>query len=70
MKKNDIIKITITDIAEDGSGIGRHDNMVVFCRGMLPGETGDVRIIKVTKSSCIGKLRRLYFLPFELLCPT
>ena len=69
MKKNDIIKITITDIAEDGSGIGRHENMVVFCRGMLPGETGDVRIIKVTKSYCIGKLINLETKSLERLEP-
>ena len=59
MKKNDIIHITITDLAEDGSGIGRHDNMVVFCRGMLPDESGEVRIIKVTKSYCVAKLLKL-----------
>jgi len=59
MKKNDIIHITITDLAEDGSGIGRHENMVVFCRGMLIGESGEVRIIKVTKSYCVAKLLKL-----------
>lgn len=59
MKKNDIIHITITDLAEDGSGIGRHDNMVVFCRGMLPDESGEVCIIKVTKSYCVAKLLKL-----------
>ena len=60
LNKNDIIQLKTTDIAEDGSGIGRHDNMVVFCRGMLPGELGDVKIIKVTKSYCVGKLLKLH----------
>lgn len=57
MNKNTIIDIKITDIAEDGSGIGRFENMVVFVRGMLPGEYGEVLIIKVTKSYAIGKLQ-------------
>lgn len=56
MQKNDTIELEIQDIAEDGSGIGRHDGMVVFCRGLLPGECGLVKIIKVTKSYAIGKL--------------
>ena len=60
MNKNDIIQLKTTGIAEDGSGIGRHDNMVIFCRGMLPGEIGDVKIIKVTKSYCVGKLLKLH----------
>ena len=59
MNKNTIIDIKITDIAEDGSGIGRFENMVVFVRGMLPGEYGEVLIIKVTKSYAIGKLQKL-----------
>lgn len=56
MNKNDIIELDITTIAEDGSGIGRFDGMVVFCRGLLPGEHGSVQIIKVTKSYAIGKM--------------
>lgn len=59
MNKNDIIDIEIDNISEDGSGIGRHNGMVVFCRGMLPGERGSVRIIKVTKSYAIGKMLSL-----------
>ncbi len=59
MKKNSIINIKITNIAEDGSGIGRLDNMVIFVRGMLPGEEGEILIIKITKSYAIGKLQNL-----------
>lgn len=56
MKKNDLCELDIYDIAEDGSGIGRSGGMVVFCRGMLPGERGAVRILKVTKSYAVGKM--------------
>ena len=44
VKKNDVIKLSVTDISEDGSGIGRYDNMVVFCRGMLPSEVGEAGV--------------------------
>lgn len=56
MKKNDIYQLEISDLSEDGSGIGRIDGMVVFCRGMLPGERGTVKIIKVTKAYAVGKM--------------
>lgn len=56
MKKNDVCELDIVTIAEDGSGIGRIDGMVVFCHGMLPGEHGTVRILKVTKSYAVGKM--------------
>jgi len=46
MKKNDLCELEIYDIAEDGSGIGRYDGFIIFCRGMLPGERGSVRIMK------------------------
>lgn len=56
MKKNDLCELEIYDIAEDGSGIGRYDGLIIFCRGMLPGERGNVRIVKVTKSYAVGKM--------------
>lgn len=56
MKKNDLCELEIYDIAEDGSGIGRYDGFIIFCRGMLPGERGSVRIMKVTKSYAVGKM--------------
>ncbi len=55
MEKNKLYELEIDSIAEDGSGIGRLDGLVVFCRGMLPGERGVVRILKVTKSYAVGK---------------
>ena len=56
MKKNDLCELEIYEIAEDGSGIGRYDGFIIFCRGMLPGERGSVRIMKVTKSYAVGKM--------------
>lgn len=59
MKQNDKIIITITDLNEDGDGIGRYDGLVVFCPGLLPGEEAEVRITKVTKSYATGRSLKL-----------
>lgn len=59
MKKNDELTFTAQEINDTGDGIGRIDGFVVFVKGMLPGETGRVRIIKVKPSYAIGRLLSL-----------
>ena len=56
MKKNDVVKITITGMSHEGVGIGRVDNMAVFVRGSAVGDTVQVVIIKVAKNYAVGKL--------------
>lgn len=38
MKKNDEFEIEITDIGNDGEGIGKYDGMTFFIKGGLPGD--------------------------------
>ncbi|MBR4344067.1 MAG: 23S rRNA (uracil(1939)-C(5))-methyltransferase RlmD [Lachnospiraceae bacterium] len=38
MKKNDEFEIDITDIGNDGEGIGKYDGMTFFIKGGLPGD--------------------------------
>lgn len=59
MKKNEIIKLDITDLNSDGAGVGRHDGLVVFVPYALPGETVEVLIIKVTKNYAVGKIQNI-----------
>ena len=59
MQKNDIYEMTIEDISEDGSGIGHIDGMAVFVKDTAPGDTAEIKIIKVKKSYAYGRLIRL-----------
>lgn len=56
MKKNDVYEIKITGMTDDGSGVGRAENMAVFVPYTIVGETVRAVIIKVNKSYAIGRL--------------
>ncbi len=56
MQKNDIVEIEINGMTDDGSGVGRYQNIAVFVPFALVGEVVRVIIIKVNKSYCAGKL--------------
>ena len=56
MKKNDVIKVNITDLNSEGAGVGRYEGLVVFVPYALPSELCEVLIIKLTKSYAVGKL--------------
>ena len=59
MQKNDIYKIEIEDMSDDGAGIGRVDGMAVFVKDTAPGDTAEIKIIKVKKSYAFGRLMQL-----------
>lgn len=60
LKKNDIVTIMVTDIAHNGSGIGKtKDGFVVFVPELLIGEIAQVKILKVLKNSAYGKIEKL-----------
>ncbi len=54
--KNKEYVIEIYDIGEDGEGIGRIEDFVVFVDKALPGEKVLIKLIKVKKSYGYGKL--------------
>lgn len=56
MNKNQLLSLTADAIGANFEGICRHEGMAVFVPGMLPGETGDVRIVKVEKRFAFGRL--------------
>ena len=63
MKKNDEFEIDITDIGNDGEGIGKYEGMTFFIKGGVPGDRllagatklkktyGYARLVKVIKAS-------------------
>ena len=59
-EKNSVIRLTITDINNLGFGVGRApDGKVVFVAGAADGDVCDVRIIKVARDFCVGRIERL-----------
>ena len=59
MKKNDIIKLMITDVTMEGIGVGRFEDMVVFVSGAMIGEEIESKIIKITKRYAVGKIEKI-----------
>ena len=42
MKKNDEFEIDITDIGNEGEGIGKYEGMTFFIKGGVPGDRKSV----------------------------
>ena len=59
LKKNDQITLDFTDITNLGFGVAKHDGMVIFASGAIPGDRAIVKIIKVNKSYAIGRIEKL-----------
>ncbi|MEE0874650.1 MAG: TRAM domain-containing protein, partial [Ruminococcus sp.] len=60
MKKNDIIRLTITSATAEGSGVGKtEDNMAVFVPMSAVGDELSVRIVKVKKTYAFGKIEEV-----------
>ena len=59
LKKNDILKLDITDITSLGFGVGRHEGLVVFASGAVTGDLAEVKIIKANRSYAIARTERI-----------
>ena len=59
MKKNDIVEIEITAISSECSGIGKKDGMVIFVPFSAIGDKLEVKILKVNKTYCYGKIEKV-----------
>ncbi len=56
MRKNDILTMTAENLGAEMEGVCRLDGMAVFVPGLLPGETAQVRLVKVEKRYAFGRL--------------
>jgi 23S rRNA (uracil1939-C5)-methyltransferase len=56
MQLKSIIEISITDMSEEGAGIGRIDNRVVFVQGAIVGDTVNAQITKVKKNFMMARI--------------
>lgn len=58
-KKPIIENLEITDIAAEGVSIGRHNNYVIFVRGVIPGDIVDVQLTRTRKAYSESRLLRI-----------
>lgn len=58
-KKNDEVRLEITGMTAEGSGVGRADGMAVFVAGAAEGDLLRVKLIKVSKNYAIGRLEEI-----------
>ena len=49
-KKNDLIKVYIEDMTNDGEGIGKTDGFVWFVKDSIPGDEIEATVMKTKKS--------------------
>ena len=59
LKKNDIITTEIIDYSSDGSGVARHENMVIFVPFTAVGDVCEVKILKVLSGYSFGKCEKV-----------
>jgi 23S rRNA (uracil1939-C5)-methyltransferase len=59
MNKNQIFTAEITGCTSQGFGVARLEDRAVFVKGAIPGETCEIRIVKVTKTAVYGRLERI-----------
>ncbi len=72
MKKNDEFVLDITDLSEEGLGIGRSDGFAFFIKGAVPGDRVRAAATKLNKTYGFGRLLKV-LVPSpdraEPLCP-
>ncbi len=59
LKKNDIIKVTVTDINHEGLGVARHEGAVVFVKGGVTGDVLEIKIIKQARSYFVARIEKI-----------
>ncbi|GGH82979.1 23S rRNA (uracil1939-C5)-methyltransferase [Pullulanibacillus pueri] len=55
VQKNETVEVTFTDLSHDGSGVGKVKGYTLFVPDVLPGETAEVKVIKLKKAYGFGK---------------
>ena len=59
LNKNETYVIKITDLSEDGQGIGNIEGFILFIENTIPGDIVEIKIIKINKSYGYGKLIKI-----------
>ena len=59
MKKNDVVKVEVTDIGIGGEGIGKVDGYTLFIKDAVIGDTVEVKVMKAKKNYGYARLMRI-----------
>lgn len=59
LRKNQIVDLQIDSISSDGNGVGRLDGTVVFVPATAVGDVLKVRLTKIAKTHCFGRVEEL-----------
>ena len=71
-KKNELIILEITDLTEEGQGVGKKDGLVFFVKDSVMGDVVEARILKGKKNYAYAKVEKLLEAsPYRItpLCP-
>ena len=72
LQKNDLITLEITDLTEEGQGVGKKDGLVFFVKDSVMGDKVEARILKGKKNYAYAKVEKLLEAsPYRItpLCP-
>src|SRR5947208_3325573 len=53
---DDLLELTVTDVAFGGDGIARHDGQVIFVPFSLPGERARVRLTRAKRDYATAEI--------------
>ena len=59
LQKNDLIMLEITDLTEEGQGVGKKDGLVFFVKDSVMGDKVEARILKAKKNYAYAKVEKL-----------
>lgn len=59
LTKNEIIELEITGLTNEGCGVGKYEGIVIFVPFTAVGDKLKVRIVKVNRSHCYGKIEEI-----------
>jgi len=72
LQKNDLIRLEITDLTEEGQGVGKKDGLVFFVKDSVMGDLVEARILKAKNNYAYAKVEKLLEAsPYRItpLCP-
>lgn len=68
-KKNEIIRLTIDDMGNDGEGIGKSDGFTFFVKDAVPGDVILARVLKLKKNYGFARVEEIVSASLDRVTP-